>query len=151
MLTGRLTLDFNQCASAACWALSGRASFAFGFRWESNMERDIVERLRSETLWQQDELDYIEPLCREAAAEIETLRAALDARDAEIAAVRRKLSDMATKYSWAVDTFNTGFSGYEAVLLHQKRIAEEGPPSMWRGPMRDYAARATIGKDKGNE
>jgi hypothetical protein len=133
------------------------------------MERDIVERLR---WWGVDGVAGERAMLVEAAAkieelrswkaaeeahhhllrgEIETLRAALGARYAEIAAVRRELSDMATKYSWAVDTFNTGFSGYEAVLLHQKRIAEEGPPSMWRGPMRDYAARANIGKDKGNE
>lgn len=38
---------------------------------------DIVERLRADDLWQQDEETVLAPLCREAAAEIERLRALL--------------------------------------------------------------------------
>ena len=76
--------------------------------------------------------------------EAATTRAELAAKNAEIARLRAELSSMATKYSWAVDTFGTGFSGYEAVLLHQKRYAEEGHPSNWRDSMKEYAARAAL-------
>lgn len=74
-------------------------------------------------------------------AALEAVRAPLLA---EIARLRKELSDMATKYSCAVDTFNTGFSGYEAVLLHQRRIADEGPPANWKDGMKAYAARAAL-------
>ena len=70
----------------------------------------------------------------------------IEALEAENERLRLELSDTATKYSWAVDTFNTGFSGYEAVLLHQRRIADEGPPSNWKDGMKAYAARAALGE-----
>lgn len=38
------------------------------------MTPDLVERLRDPDLWQRDELEYIDPLAKEAAAEIERLR-----------------------------------------------------------------------------
>lgn len=40
---------------------------------------------------------------------------------AEIAQLRVRLSELASMYSDAVDVFNTGFSGYEAVLLGQEQ------------------------------
>lgn len=83
-------------------------------------------------------------LLYDACTEIETQAREAAAKDAEIARLRKELSDMATKYSCAVDTFNTGFSGYEAVLLHQRRIAHEGPPSNWKDGMKAYAARAAL-------
>ena len=89
------------------------------------------------------EQDFV-PAVKWMAGHNATTRAELAAKNAEIARLRAELSSMATKYSWAVDTFGTGFSGYEAVLLHQKRYAEEGHPSNWRDSMKEYAARAAL-------
>ena len=110
----------------------------------SNVAKTLVEKLRTKYCcsdWDkgcncETSADLIETQAREAAA-----------KDAEIARLRKELSDMATKYSCAVDTFNTGFSGYEAVLLHQRRIAHEGPPSNWKDGMKAYAARAALAGD----
>lgn len=38
---------------------------------------DLIERLRDPHLWRRDELEYIDPLAKEAAAEIERLNAKL--------------------------------------------------------------------------
>lgn len=122
----------------------------------------LVEKLRALHVWPQavadDHADLLTPrqidklyevgrVSHEAATLIETQAREAAAKDAEIARLRKELSDMATKYSCAVDTFNTGFSGYEAVLLHQRRIADEGPPSNWKDDMKAYAARAALAGD----
>ena len=106
-----------------------------------------AEELERQRLAAADRIEALE-------AEVQRLNAILsEMNDTDIIAktmaenerLRLELSDTATKCSWAVDTFNTGFSGYEAVLLHQRRIADEGPPSNWKDGMKAYAARAALG------
>ena len=61
---------------------------------------------------------------------------------AEIERLRADLSGMATKYSNAVDWLNTGFEGYLAVLLNQKRKQMMPNTSSW-GPLRTFAESLT--------
>ncbi len=71
-------------------------------------------------------------------SELEDLRARCGALHEETADLRRRLAGMAGMYRDAVDSLNTGFEGYFAVLLWQLK-RQRGD----RQPVRQFAAGLT--------